>query len=490
MERKRLRPPGAPLKRLKSYAETLSILLIDLISLFLIFKLSIIIRRDILPHFYSGFPPSLPFEESGLSIIWIFGVWLFLFYYEGLYTSRFSFWDEVKAEWKASFFSTVGIFVIVSLGKLSADVSRTVIVLMGLTALMVMPFTRMSAKKLLKTLGLFRRKSLIIGAGSTGRLILNALRREPNYGYEVAGFLDDDPEKIGTVIDGVKVHRGVETADSYIRSCGITDVIIAMPGAGKEKLQGLINNLQHEAERILFVPDIFGMAVLGARLEHFFHEQAFAIEIKNNLSQPLNAFIKRFFDIFMGGALVIVLFIPMLFIAFLIRLSSPGKAIFAQQRVGRNGKRFMCLKFRTMYMDSEDRLEELFLRDEGAKKQWEKRWKLKDDPRVTAVGGFLRSTSLDELPQLLNVLKGDMSLVGPRPYLPAEVEIIGGEGMGICLSVLPGITGLWQVSGRSDTGYEYRNALDSWYVRNWNLWLDVVILIKTVSVVLGRKGAF
>ena len=148
----------------------------------------------------------------------------------------------------------------------------------------------------------------------------------------------------------------------------------------------------------------------------------------------------------------------------------------------------MCYKFRTMYEDAEERLDEILATDPAAKEEWEKFWKLKNDPRITKVGGWLRSSSLDELPQVFNILKGQMSLIGPRPYLPREQEFLAEEAHTI-LRLPPGITGLWQVSGRSNTDYNFRLAMDSWYVKNWDLWLDVMIVFKTFGVVLRRDGA-
>ncbi len=262
-----------------------------------------------------------------------------------------------------------------------------------------------------------------------------------------------------------------------------------MPGAGKERLQGLINNLQHKVQRILFVPDIFGIAVTGTNLQHFFHEEAFAFEMKNNLSNPINIFIKRSFDIGVSILLLPILSVPMAVIAALIRLDSKGQAIFLQKRIGKQGAIFSCYKFRTMHENAEETLNGVLEKNPDAKLEWNTHWKLAEDPRVTGVGRFLRSTSLDELPQIFNVLKGEMSLVGPRPYLPKEKPDMGSRDYTILLTK-PGITGLWQVSGRSNTSYEYRMSLDSWYVRNWNLWLDVVILLKTIRIVIKREGAY
>jgi Undecaprenyl-phosphate galactose phosphotransferase WbaP len=478
----------AALNKMRAWAETLLLLCCDIASLYLAFLLSIVVRTAVLPTFYKGFPAAFPFAHYGY-IGWIFLVWIFFLSYEGLYTKMFSFWDEIKVLWLAAFFSTAGIFTIVSVGKLSDSVSRTVILLMGALSVIALPLTRMLLKKMLRRLGLLKRRVLILGAGATGTLIANALKREPNYGYEVIGFLDDNAEKAGTKIDGIKVHRGVDRAVDYLRVCNITDVFIAMPGAGKERLQGLINDLHHKAERIFFVPDIFGVAVLGTNLQHFSSEEAFALELRNNLVEPLNIIFKKLFDVVVSILLLPVFFLLMAVIAIFLKFDSKGPVIFAQERIGKKGRTFKCFKFRTMHGDAEERLKGLLQKDHAAKEEYEKFWKLRNDPRVTKVGRFLRATSLDEVPQILNVIRGEMSLVGPRPVTREEINRHYGESAELCLSVLPGITGLWQVSGRSDTSYYYRIALDAWYVRNWNLWLDLVILFRTVRVVVKREGA-
>jgi undecaprenyl-phosphate galactose phosphotransferase len=466
------------------------LVLVDIIVLFLLFQSARYLRMHVLPLFYSGFPGEPPFRKLS-SAWWLLPVWLFFLSYEGLYSRRFSFWDEVNALWKAVFFSTVGIFVIASLGQLGNIVSRTSVILMGFLALSVLPAARIGAKRLLFRFGRFRRRVLILGAGETGRLILSALRKEPNYGYKVIGFLDDDEAKAGRRIDGLKVRRGIDRATSYLRSGRVSDVIIAMPGAGREKVQHLINSLQHKAERILFVPDMHGIAVLGTSLQHFFHEQAFALELKNNLARPINVFLKRCFDLVMSLLLLPFVLLSMLIIGVLIKLDSPGPVIFSQERMGKRlGGPFRCMKFRSMYVDAEERLTAILGADPAAREEWEKSYKLKDDPRVTRIGKYLRATSLDELPQVFHVLSGKMSLVGPRPVTQKEIDDYYREAAVLCFSVPPGITGLWQVTGRSGTSYDYRISLDSWYVRNWNVWLDLIILFKTIKVVFKREGAY
>jgi undecaprenyl-phosphate galactose phosphotransferase len=475
--------------QIQKIIETVFIFLADLVVLFLIFQLAFFIRKALPLFFHLPFPDNASLAGA-TSFWWVLPVWIFFFCYEGLYTRRFSFWDEIRVLWKVTFLSTVGIFAIVSLGKISDQISRTVVVLMGMIAFMLLPLSRLILKKILRKFGLLKRRVLILGAGTTGRLVLKALKRERNYGYKVIGFVDDDPEKIGTRILGIKVHKGVDRALNYINRCNVEDLFIAMPGAGKERLQGLINNLQHKVENILFVPDVFGIAVLGTSLQHFFQEEAFAFEMKNNLSRPVNKFVKKVFDILLAILILPFVLVLLLLFAILIKVDSKGPVIFTQDRIGKNGKTFRCFKFRTMRVNADSLLKEFFRKNPYAEEEWVRYWKLKDDPRITRVGRFLRSTSLDELPQIFNVLRGEMSLVGPRPVTQKEIDDYYRETAGVCFCVPPGITGLWQVSGRSDESYDRRIALDSWYVRNWNLWLDIVILLKTVRVVVKREGAY
>jgi undecaprenyl-phosphate galactose phosphotransferase len=472
---------------LKRPIEIVLLILIDILIIFISLEISMFLRKNILPFFLT-FPEFPPIDFR--FFWWIFPVWLLFFSYEGLYTKRFSFWDEVKALWKAAFFSTVAVFSILYLGKVGERVSRTVLVLTGLLSLPLLPIIRINIKRLLMKIGLLRARVLILGAGKTGELILNAIKKDSNLGFDVIGFLDDDPEKVGGRIRGIKIHRGVEKAQRYINKCRIQDIIIAMPGIDRQRLIRIVNNLQHKARNILFIPDLFGIAILGTDLQHFFQEQVIGLEVKNNLARPINVLIKRVFDFVVGFALLVIFFIPIIIISIIIMANSKGPAIYSQERIGKGGRLFKCYKFRSMYHDAEERFNEIIKCNPHALSEWENHYKLKNDPRITGIGSFLRRTSLDELPQLFNVLKGEMSLVGPRPVTEKEVEEYYKEDANLCFSVPPGITGLWQVSGRSNTTYEQRIALDSWYVRNWNLWLDIVILLKTVRIVIKREGAW
>ena len=176
-------------------------------------------------------------------------------------------------------------------------------------------------------------------------------------------------------------------------------------------------------------------------------------------------------------------------IAFIIKMDSRGPAFWVEERIGRDGNNFRCIKFRSMYTNAADILRKTLAENKKLALEWKTYFKLKNDPRVTPVGRFIRKYSLDELPQIFNIVGGDMSLVGPRPYLPREKKDIGNY-FGTITEVNPGLSGLWQVSGRNKKSFSERLVLDAWYIQNWSLWLDIVILIKTVKVVLKREGAY
>ncbi len=455
----------------------------DILTLAFLFYLSFLIRRDFLPRIFETLSP---FNQDIKSYWWIFLIWIGVFIYKDGYSKRFAFWDEIKFLWQSVFTSLVLIVTILFISKKGPEFSRILIFTMTLLAFPIFPLARLFIKRTLYKLGLMRRKILILGSGEAAKRALSAVRNEPNLGYEVAGFIDDSPKT--KKIDGIKIHLGLKQIERYVKSAGIHDVIIAKPELNKKRLASLISHVQHKVENTLFLPDIDGIAVTETELRYFFQEQTIIIEIQNNLSKPLIYLTKRLIDYFLGAFVFIFLFPLMLLISAAIKFTSKGPVFFVQQRIGKKGKLFKCYKFRTMYSNAEEKLEELLNENEKAKNEWNKYWKLKNDPRITSVGRFLRKTSLDELPQVINVLKGEMSLIGPRPYLPREWNYIREESE-IIHALPPGITGLWQVSGRNEKDYNFRIAMDSWYVKNWSLWLDIVILFKTIRAIIKKEGA-
>jgi lipopolysaccharide/colanic/teichoic acid biosynthesis glycosyltransferase len=247
----------------------------------------------------------------------------------------------------------------------------------------------------------------------------------------------------------------------------------------------LIERLRDVAENILIVPDLAEAPVLGVEVVGLMEDRALLLRLPNNLLKPWNLALKRAFDLVVGGALAVALLPCIALLAVAVRLDSPGPAFHVEPRVGRRRHPFACYKLRTMYQDA-DRLLDAYLHDRPeAALEWARFRKLRAyDPRVTSFGRLLRRYSLDELPQLMNVVCGEMSLVGPRPYLPSEMALLEHDGM---CGVRPGMTGLWQVSGKNQLELRERARLERWYVNNWSLWLDVIVLAKTIPAIARSR---
>jgi Undecaprenyl-phosphate galactose phosphotransferase WbaP len=475
------------IKLIRRLLQVFCLIIIDLFAFYTCLFIAWILRAKIVTTLI----PHLPVFSYAhfMSFWWIPAIFIFFIFYEGLYEKNFPFWDETRYLLKSISLAIITVMAIVTLGKMGDRVSRLVLLGMWFSSMFVFPVFRLWGKKLLYKIGIWRERVLILGAGNAGRLVMEGLQREKHMGFDVIGFLDDDEQKKGTFIYGKKVFGSVKHFPRFVKELGIRTIIIAMPSLPPEKLSTLTASIQNHTPNTMIIPDLKGIALLNTDLFHLFREEIFLMNIKNNLKSVTNRFIKMLFDITFSIISMPFLFPVVGIIGIIIRLETHGPAIYAHDRIGKNGRTFRCYKFRTMYSDAEEKLKEILDKNEEIRTEWQNNWKLRDDPRITRVGRFLRKTSLDELPQIFNVIKGEMSLVGPRPYLPREKAIIE-ENLQVVCSAKPGITGLWQVSGRSNTGHKYRVKLDSWYVINWSLWLDIAIIFKTIRVVLKTEGAY
>ena len=366
--------------------------------------------------------------------------------------------------------------------------SRLYVVLFGVLALFNIYVARYILLKVLKTTNLLMKPVILIGAGKTAEIVLQFFEGDLGYRYRIVGLLDDAP--ISEELPQKFLMLGkVSDAEEIIRDSGVRTVIITAPGMDSARLEKLVTKIQPLVRDILFVPDLMMLPLGHVGVEPFYTEKVFMLSIRNNLARRRNRLAKRIFDLVatvVGGLLILPI---LLILAVLVGVDNKGRIIFAHRRVGRKGKLFPCYKFQSMVPNAQERLEEYLAKNPEARKEWEASFKLTNDPRVTKLGAFLRKTSLDELPQLWNVLMGDMSLVGPRPIVTKEIERYG-DYIREYYMVPPGITGMWQVNGRSDTTYEERVAMDTWYVRNWSVWIDLVYLFKTVKTVFTGKGAY
>ncbi len=367
--------------------------------------------------------------------------------------------------------------------------SRLYVVLFGVLALLAIYAGRYILLKFLKVTHTLMKPVIVIGAGKTAEQVLRSFEHDLGYRYKVVGILDDSPVS-ETLPQRFPLMGTLEDAAEVVRDSAVNTVIVTAPGLEKEKLQSLLEDIQPYVRDIIFVPDLIGVPLYNVEAQTLFNEQIMMLTLRNNLARRRNRLFKRIFDIVVGG-LVCIPIIPIIFvIALCIKLDSKGSAFFNAERIGKKGTIFTCYKFRSMYLDSQKILGEYLAENPVAKEEWDTYAKLRDyDPRVTKVGKWIRKYSLDELPQILNVIKGDMSLVGPRPYLPRERADIGEYISTITLTV-PGITGFWQTSGRNDVSFAGRVAMDTWYVRNWSIWLDLMYLFKTAKIVFTGKGAY
>jgi Undecaprenyl-phosphate galactose phosphotransferase WbaP len=442
----------------------LVLLAADLSALAFSLAVAVAVRVSVLPTVSHAFHrPLYPLGHySGLW--WVSFAYLGALAYAGLYTRRDPYWEEVRRCLLGATAGAILIFAALSVAKTSDSVSRPVVVLAWGVLSIVLPLVRGAVKEILFAAGPWRKPALLVGEAAITRRLAAAFRRHRTLGYDVIEVISDPaaaPERAAQI--------------------GARDVILATPDLDRAQFLQLIERLREVAENILIVPDLAEAPVLGVEVIGLMEDRALLLRVPNNLLKPWNLALKRAFDLVVGGVLAVALLPCIALLAAAVRLDSPGPAFHVEPRVGRRRHPFACYKLRTMYQDA-DRLLDAYLqgRPEAAL-EWARYRKLRaHDPRVTRLGRMLRRYSLDELPQLINVVCGEMSLVGPRPYLPSEMALLEHDGM---CGVRPGMTGLWQVSGKNELELRERARLERWYVNNWSLWLDVIVLVKTVPAI-------
>ena len=388
-----------------------------------------------------------------------------------------------------SIFALAAVLAIFALGLKVGDLlSRSWLALFLVGLLVLGPFVRSIVKRGLKRAGLWGKPVVILGYRQAGTGLATLLEREWGLGYNPVAVFDYRLlDAGGEASEEADHHDVLADVAALAAEQNIDTAIFAMPHTRREQLAEVVERASESFRNVLIIPNLSGVtnsAVVARDLAG-----VFAVEIKHNLLDPWAQRLKRAMDLcgaIFGGLLMVPV---LLAIVVLIKLDSPGPALYGHRRIGAKDESFLCWKFRTMYVDAERSLAEYLQGNPALQAEWEQNHKLKDDPRVTRVGRFLRRTSLDELPQLLNVLRGEMSLTGPRPIVEAEISKYGTE-YGLYRRITPGMSGLWQVGGRSNTDYSERVEMDSYYVRNWSVWLDIVILARTLRTVLRGRGAY
>ncbi|MFN7919156.1 MAG: undecaprenyl-phosphate galactose phosphotransferase WbaP [Bryobacteraceae bacterium] len=332
--------------------------------------------------------------------------------------------------------------------------------------------------------------AVLFGANDRTLELVREFRRKPSMGLHPVAVLDDgvtDRDRSEFERLRIPVMSGPRVVDHFSGSEHDTYAVVVMSGAPHRDLQQMVDDYAPAFSHVLVMPDLPGFSTQWSGAKNLAGQ--WGLEVRRQGLQPSDQRTKRALDLFLC-----LLFAPILAplaaaLALSVKLGSKGPVFYGHERLGREGARFRAWKFRTMVVDSDEVLRKHLERDAAARAEWHMTHKLKNDPRVTGIGAFLRKTSLDELPQLWNVVKGEMSLVGPRPIVQAEVERYG-DNFALYAQVPVGITGLWQVSGRNNTTYQERVLLDAHYARNWSIWLDLCILFQTIEAVLLRRGAY
>ncbi|WP_322998790.1 undecaprenyl-phosphate galactose phosphotransferase WbaP [Castellaniella sp.] len=405
--------------------------------------------------------------------------------WRGHYVYRKPSWSVVRDFFLAIFFA--GMAELAVMGFLKWPVSRYAWVLAWGFTFVLLLLERSAVRRLLVRLGLWHKQCVIIGAGPNALDAYCALTYERSMGFDIQYFYGVGAETAAPV-DGVELLS--TESDLWARTePGDTQYVLALE-YGQEDLRDdwIRLTTENNCRAVSVVPAIRGIPLNSTDVSFIFSHDVMILHIRENLQKRTSRALKRGFDILGSAALLLVLS-PLLGWLWWKIGRDGGSPLYGHMRVGYQGRIFPCLKFRSMVLNADEVLQQLLERDPIARAEWESNFKLKDDPRITMLGRFIRRTSLDELPQLWNVFRGDMSLVGPRPVVEAELKFYG-KYVSYYKMAKPGITGLWQVSGRSDVDYETRVYFDAWYVKNWSIWNDIVILFKTVSAVLKRDGAY
>lgn len=415
---------------------------------------------------------------------------LLYFSHKGHYTWRNPWWQQVRQTIRTCFIFVL-ISLLINLVTLSNVTGITwVMIYWGMAATWLLSF-RWVGRNILKNLNHWDIPTILIGGYLNINETLYALRSEPYLSYDIqkiilTNYTAERAEQLQLAHGAQEPLNICETTEGGIPEHSM--VVLCPDEFSDVFIKETMDKIRQSGARFAIVPPTNGFSLYGLQTQFFFGHKIVLLENRITLQTNLGKFLKFLTDK-VGALLAIILLSPLFLILALRVRKDGGPAFYAQVRIGKGGKPFKCWKFRSMIINADELLDQYLSENPAAKEEYERDFKLKDDPRITPVGHLLRKSSLDEIPQFFNVLKGDMSLVGPRPIIDKEMPYYE-DKLSYYLSVKPGVTGLWQVSGRNDISYEQRVVLDVWYVENWSIWNDIVIFLKTIYVVGLRKGAY
>lgn len=449
------------------------LLIFEYIAIIVAEKISLIIQNNIPYTAGKFYIPDIYFYLV-IPVIYIF------FVEHTKVNERFIFfWETMQRTFYAVLYSEIFCIIALYVFKSSNYLSRSYIIIFFVISFLSLYLFRQLLVKTCNKLNILKTPVIFVGNGKATEDIIYFTNHNNCFGIKVADIVEE--------IEDISQLR--KNIISKIEQLKVKTIIIAIPNLEKNKLLDLVEDIQPLVRNLMFVPNTIGIPVINLEVKKIYQSNMILLGVKNNLAKKTNRRIKRLFDLLVG-IVICILILPVLIIIFVaIKLDTEGPAFFNAKRIGKDGKLFKCYKFRSMYQNADELLKQYLEENPEQKLEWNKFQKLKgNDIRVTKVGKFIRKYSLDELPQIFNVLKGDMSLVGPRPYLPREKELMN-SFYNIIISTVPGMTGYWQVNGRSDVTFEGRLKMDNWYIYNWSIWIDIVLLFKTIKAVFFSKGA-
>lgn len=412
-------------------------------------------------------------------------------YLTGDYGRRQLFWDGAKVTTIALIVTSLPDIAMLALGN---GVYRTMPVLLSWSLLLfLVPVMRQGMRIVMTRAEIWQIPTAMIGIGPRSQEICTALRGSLSLGFDLRWLVIEDAETSPPA--GLSLLKPIHSADpartaAIVCSEGCKEAVVAAEDMQSAHFAEVVQRLLEVNVPVAIIPAINRLPLANATTNYFFGSDILLMQVRSNVQRLPSRIAKRLFDIVASLSLLVALAPVFIILGVIIKRGSRGPVTYSQTRIGRHGVPFSCHKFRTMVEDADEVLRRWAAENPELWAEYLKTYKLRDDPRITGIGKWLRKTSLDELPQLWNVLRGDMSLVGPRPVLARELEEHYGPATQLYIRTRPGMTGLWQVSGRSDTSYERRVFLDEWYILNWSFWYDIVILIQTVWIVAAGKGAF
>lgn len=463
----------------RSWIVNILLILVDILTISAAVLLSTVIRYFLEPIMGGAVNWPLIFNSLIFYLIFIF----LLAWLNGLYPGfGLAAVHEMQKVLYVVTLGSVFLGVFLFLQQLALAYSRLIFILTWILSALFMMLGRFAIRNRFSRFKWWGIPMVIIGSEENAEPIIEKLIQSRRLGFRPVFYYDPD-SKSNSLIHGVPVVENKQSLQSLVKTADIKHVVITNQF---EKISSKEFQWMRDVfPNILFILDTAPFGSLWVRTIDL--HGRLAIETNYHLLNKQETIIKRILDMTITLILLLLTFPIFIILALLVRLDSKGPILFRQKRLGKDGETFDSYKFRTMYEKAEEKLQDLLANDPQAKAEYEKYHKLANDPRVTRVGKFFRRYSLDELPQFLNVLNGDMNLIGPRSYLPRELPAMG-ESARIVLKVKPGITGWWQVMGRNATSFQERLLLDEYYISNWSIWLDIYILIKSVWVVLSGKG--